>query len=233
MKFLEGVSGGGTPALGATMGRMAPTIDTSGLNEYLTRFSGQDDVLARVARETSERPNAMMQSRPDQGGFLTLLAQMLGAREALEVGTFTGYGAICIARGLADDGALTCLEVDADIAKVAQANIDAAGLSERVTIKVGPAADSIAAIAEVPQIDLVYIDADKASYSAYFEALVPRMRPGGVIVVDNTLLGGRVLEAGNERGEMMNALNEQIAGDDRVESVLLGLNDGMTLARKR
>lgn len=212
---------------------MSRTSDTPGLTDYLTSLAGQDEALARVNRETGAMPLAQMQSRPDQGALLTMLARLVGARTAIEVGTFTGYGAICIARGLADGGALTCLEVDSDIAKVAQANIDAAGLSERVTIKVGPAADSIAAIAEVPQIDLVYIDADKASYSDYFEALVPRMRPGGVIVVDNTLLGGRVLEAGNERGEMMNALNEQIAGDGRVESVLLGLNDGMTLARKR
>jgi caffeoyl-CoA O-methyltransferase len=203
------------------------------LTEYLTRFAGQDEVLARVARETSERPNAMMQSRPDQGALLTLLARMLDAREALEVGTFTGYGAICIARGLADGGVLTCLEVDPEIAAVAQANVDAAGLADRVTIRIGPAADGIAAIPAVPQLDLVYVDADKEAYLGYYEALVPRMRPGGVIVLDNTLRGGRVLEPGNAAGETMNAVNERIAGDERVESVLLGLNDGMTLARVR
>jgi caffeoyl-CoA O-methyltransferase len=203
------------------------------LTEYLARFAGQDEVLARVARETSERPNAMMQSRPDQGALLTLLARMLDAREALEVGTFTGYGAICIARGLAEGGALTCLEVDPEIAAVAQANVDAAGLADRVTIRIGPAADGIAAIPAVPQLDLVYVDADKAGYLDYYEALVPRMRPGGVIVLDNTLRGGRVLEPGDTTGETMNAVNERIAGDERVESVLLGLNDGMTLARVR
>ena len=203
------------------------------LTEYLTRVSGQDDVLARVARETSERPNAMMQSRPDQGALLMLLARMLDAREALEVGTFTGYGAICIARGLAEGGALTCLEVDPEIAAVAQANVDAAALTDRVTIRVGPAAEGIAAIPAVPQLDLVYVDADKEGYLGYYEALVPRMRPGGVIVLDNTLRGGRVLEPGNAMGETMNAVNERIAGDERVESVLLGLNDGMTLARVR
>jgi caffeoyl-CoA O-methyltransferase len=203
------------------------------LTEYLTRFAGQDEVLARVASETSERPDAMMQSRPDQGALLTLLARMLDAREALEVGTFTGYGAICIARGLADGGVLTCLEVDPEIAAVAQANVDAAGLADRVTIRIGPAADGIAAIPAVPQLDLVYVDADKEAYLGYYEALVPRMRPGGVIVLDNTLRGGRVLEPGNAAGETMNAVNERIAGDERVESVLLGLNDGMTLARVR
>jgi predicted O-methyltransferase YrrM len=201
------------------------------LTEYLTRFSGEDEVLARVARETNERPNAMMQSRADQARLLTLLARMVDAREALEIGTFTGYGAICIARGLADGGQLTCFEVDEELAAVSRANVALAGLEDRVTIKVGPAAESLAAIPEVPQIDLAYVDADKSAYPDYYEALVPRMRPGGVIVLDNMLLGGRVLEAGNERGGLMNALNERIAGDERVESVLLGLNDGVTIAR--
>jgi len=203
------------------------------LTEYLTRFAGQDEVLARVARETSDRPDAMMQSRPDQGGLLTLLARMLDAREALEIGTFTGYGAICIARGLAEGGRLTCFEVDPELAAVARANVEAAGVGDRVTIRVGPAADGLAAIPEVPQVDLAYVDADKLAYPDYYDALVPRMRSGGLIVLDNTLLGGRVMEPGNERGEVMNALNERIAADERVESVLLGLNDGMTLARRR
>jgi caffeoyl-CoA O-methyltransferase len=202
------------------------------LMEYLTRFAGQDEVLARVERETRERPNAGMLSRPDQARLLTLLARMLDAREALEIGTFTGYGAISIARGLAEDGRLTCFEVDPELAEVSRANVEAAGLSDRVTIKVGPADEGLAAIPEVPQIDLAYVDADKDGYPAYYEALVPRMRPGGVIVLDNMLLGKRVLEEGNERGERMTALNERIAADERVESVLLGLHDGVTLARK-
>jgi predicted O-methyltransferase YrrM len=201
------------------------------LTEYLTRFAGQDEVLARVAHETSQRPDAGMQSRPDQARLLTLLARMLGAREALEIGTFTGYGAICIGRGLAADGRLRCFEVDEELAGIARANVAAAGLEDRVTIEVGPAAEALAAIPEVPQIDLAYVDADKPAYPGYYEALVPRMRPGGVIVLDNTLLGGRAMEQGNERGEIMNALSERIAADERVESVLLGLNDGVTLAR--
>jgi caffeoyl-CoA O-methyltransferase len=203
------------------------------LTEYLARFAGQDEVLARVERETWERPDAGMISRADQARLLTLLARMLDAREALEIGTFTGYGAICIARGLAEGGQLTCLEVDEELAGVARANVAAAGLGDRVTIKVGPAGDALAAIPEVPQVDLAYVDADKDGYAGYYEALVPRMRPGGVIVLDNMLLGKRVLEEGNERGAMMNALNERIASDERVESVLLGLHDGVTIARKR
>src|SRR3954470_16602665 len=201
------------------------------LTEYLTRFAGQDEVLARVARETSRRSDGRMQSAPDQARLLTLLARMVGAREALEIGTFTGYGAICIGRGLAQDGRLRCFEVDEELAAMGGANVAAAGLEDRVTIEVGPAADALAAIPEVPQIDLAYVDADKPAYAGYYEALVPRMRPGGVIVLDNMLLGGRVMEAGHERGEIIDALNERIAADERVESVLLGLNDGVMVAR--
>jgi caffeoyl-CoA O-methyltransferase len=202
-------------------------------DDYLKRFAGMDDVLERVDRETSARPDAMMQSRPDQGALLTLLARMLDAREALELGTFTGYGAICIARGLAEGGRLTCLEVDAEMAEVARRNLALAELQDRVEIRVGPAAEALEAIPAVPHIDLVYVDADKDGYAGYYEQIVPRLRPGGLVVLDNTLLGGRVLEEGNERGRMMTALNERIAGDERVESMLLGVNDGMTLARKR
>ena len=208
---------------------MSPTE----IEQYLKRFAGMDDVLERVDRETSERPNAMMQSRSDQGALLTLLTRMLDAREALEVGTFTGYGAVCIARGLAPGGKLTCLEVDAEIAEVARRNLEAAGLSDRAEVKVGPAAEALEAIPAIPHIDFVYVDADKDGYPGYYEQIVPRLRPGGLVVLDNTLLGGRVLDAENERGRMMTALNERVAADVRVESVLLGLNDGMTLARKR
>src|SRR4051794_5980192 len=155
------------------------------LNAYLTRFAGQDEVLAQVARETSELPNAGMQSRPDQGALLTLLARMLEAREAIEVGTFTGYGAICIARGLADNGRLTCLEVSPEYAEIARRNLERAGLSDQVTIEVGPAQPALARIPDTPHIDLAYVDADKPGYPAYYEALVPRLRPGGVLVLDN------------------------------------------------
>lgn len=202
-------------------------------DDYLTRFAGQDEVLERVAAETSKRPNAQMQSRPDQGALLTMLAQLLEAREALEIGTFTGYGAICIARGLAPGGRLTCFEVDPEIAEVARRNLEAAGVADRATVEVGPAAEALERLPAVPHLDLVYVDADKTGYPGYYEAIIPRLRPGGLVVLDNTLLGGRVLAPEDERGRTMAELNERIAADERVDSVLLGLNDGMTLARKK
>ena len=206
----------------------------SELDDYLKRFAGQDDVLARVDRETSERPNAMMQSRPDQGALLTLLTRMLDAREALEVGTFTGYGAICIARGLAPGGKLTCLEVDAEIAEVARAQPRARG-PERSRVRSRSArrprrwrrsrrSRTSTSSTSTPTRTATRATTRRSSRGC---------GPAALVVLDNTLLGGRVLEADNERGRMMTALNERIAADERVESVLLGLNDGMTLARKR
>ena len=203
------------------------------LTRYLTSLAGQDDVLAQVERETQQLPNAGMQSRADQAALLTILARLLDAREAIEVGTFTGYGAICIARGLAEGGKLTCLEVSPEFAEVARRNLDRAGVGERVTIQVGPALDSLQAIPEVPHVDLAYVDADKTGYPAYYDLLVPRLRPGGLLVLDNTLLGERVLDPQDERSQTMHELNARIAADERVESVLLGLSDGVTLARKR
>jgi caffeoyl-CoA O-methyltransferase len=212
---------------------MPSAYDLPGVYDYLTRFSGQDQVLARVSRETSERPDAAMQSRSDQGGLLTLLGKMLDARVAVEVGTFTGYGAICIARGLAPGGRLTCFEVDEELAAIARRNLALAGLDDRASVEVGPAEPALARLPEEPHIDLAYVDADKPRYAAYYEALVPRMRPGGVIALDNMLLRGRVLEPQDDRAQAVAELNERIDADERVDSVLLGLCDGVTLARRR
>ncbi len=203
------------------------------LTSYLNRFAGQDEVLAQVARETSELPNAGMQSRADQAALLTLLTKLLDARVAVEVGTFTGYGAICIARGLAEGGRLTCLEVSPEYAEIAGRNVERAGLGDRVTIDVGPALEALERLPEEPRIDLAYVDADKPAYPSYYDALVPRLRPGGIVVLDNMLLGENVLHPTTERHEIINTLNERIAADERVESVLLGLSDGVTIARKR
>jgi caffeoyl-CoA O-methyltransferase len=203
------------------------------LNAYLTRFAGQDEVLAQVARETSELASAGMQSSVDQAALLTLLARMLDARAAVEVGTFTGYGAICLARGLAPGGRLSCFELSPEYAEIARRNVERAGLSDRVTIEVGPALPALERIPQDQRIDIAYVDADKPAYPDYYEALVPRMRPGAVIVLDNMLLGENVLNPSNERHEIIADLNVRIAQDERVESVLLGLSDGVTLARKR
>ena len=202
--------------------------------EYLAAHSRQDEVLARVEAETAERPDSMMQISPDQGALMTLLARLIDARNALEVGTFTGYSAICIARGLADDdGALTCLELDPDLAAIARENVRAAGLEDRVAIKVGPAKDSLEAMPEEPTYDYVFLDADKESYPDYYELIVPRMKQNGLLLVDNVLLGGRVLDPQDERTQIVVELNERIANDDRVDQAMVLIADGVTFVRKR
>ena len=148
-------------------------------------------MLAAVDRETGELPEGGMQSRPDQGALLTMLARLTGAQRAVEVGTFTGYGAICIARGLADGGTLTCFEVSERYAEIARRNLERAGVADRVTIEVGPAIDGLAGTQE---IDFAYVDADKDGYPAYYDALLPRLRSGGLLILDNTLRGGRVVD---------------------------------------
>jgi predicted O-methyltransferase YrrM len=212
---------------------MARTSEIPGLTDYLTRLAGQDGALARVNRETGELPDAQMQSRPDQGALLTILAKLVGTRVAVEVGTFTGYGSICIARGLEPGGRLTCFEYDANYAEITRRNLELAGVSDRATVVLGPAIDGLAALPGDEPIDFAYVDADKLGYPAYYDALLPRLRSGGLIVLDNTLLRGRVITLEDERGRSMAALNDRIAESPDVDSVLIGLADGMTLARKK
>jgi predicted O-methyltransferase YrrM len=206
---------------------------TEGIGEYLARHSGQDDVLARIERETAEMPLAQMMSTPDEAGLFTMLARLMGARRALEVGTFTGYGAVAIARGLADGGTLTCLELEEEYAAIARRNLDAAGVADRVEIRVGPAADALRAMPEEPTFDFVYLDADKTGYPEYYDLIVPRLVPGGLLLIDNVLLRGAVLNPQDERARTMDALNDRVTADDRLDSVMVLVADGLTLARRR
>jgi caffeoyl-CoA O-methyltransferase len=201
--------------------------------DYLARHAGQDEVLERVARETAEMPNAVMQTTPDEAALLTMLARLVGARRALEVGTFTGYGAISIARGLADGGRLTCLEVDEEYAEIARRNLEDAGVADRVEIVVGPALEALRAMPAEPTFDYVLLDADKPGYPDYYEEIVPRLVPGGLLLIDNVLLGGRVTAPEEERERVMDELNERVAADDRVDSAMVLVADGLTFVRRR
>ncbi len=203
------------------------------IRDYVTRLSGEDDALRQVARETAALPSAGMRSRADQGALLTILTRLVDARVALEVGTFTGYGAIRIARGLADGGHLTCLEVSEEYAALAQRNLELAGVADRVSIEVGPALEALQRLPDEPHVDFVYVDADKPGYPGYYDALIGRLRPGGVMVLDNMLLSERVLDPQDDRTRAIDGLNRRIAADERAESVLLALNDGVTVVRRR
>jgi caffeoyl-CoA O-methyltransferase len=206
---------------------------TQELVDYLARHARQDEVLASVERETSKLPNAVMATTPDEAALLAMLARLVGARRALEVGTFTGYGAISIARGLAEGGSLTCLEVSEEYAEIARGNVEAAGLADRVEIVVGAAREALAAMPEEPTFDYVFIDADKTGYPEYYELVVPRMVQGGLLLLDNVLLRGGVLEPSDERTRIINDLNNRVTADERVDSVMVFVADGLTLVRKR
>ncbi len=197
-----------------------------------------DDVLRDLAEETRAMGDrAAMQIAPEQGTFLTLVARLIGARRAVEVGTFTGYSSICIARGLAEGGRLLCCDVSEEWTAVARRYWTRAGLTDRIDLRIAPAHETLSALPTDPDIDLAFLDADKTGYPAYWEQLVPRMRPGGVLLVDNVLSGGRVIDDDadddvDENVTAIKAFNDLALADDRVELVLLPLADGVTFAVK-
>jgi caffeoyl-CoA O-methyltransferase len=215
------------------MPRGSKTEFTEAASRYLAAHSRQDAVLARVERDLLDDPHALMQVSPDQGALLTLLVRVANASEALEVGTFTGYSAICIARGLPDGGRLTCLELDPDRAQSARRNLADAGVADRVAIEVGPAAESLRRMPAEPRFDFVFVDADKPGYPDYYELALDRMRTGALMLIDNTLLGGRVLDPRDDSGRAVAGLNERIAADERVDSAMAFIADGVTFVRKR
>ena len=201
----------------------------------------QDDALRRVQEETAALGDvAAMQVAPDQGAFMTLLARAIGAREILEVGTFTGYSAICLARGLAEGGRLLCLELSEEYAETAARNLELAGVGDRAEIRVGPAADALRELPEQEVFDLVFIDADKPGYDTYYEEALPRTRRGGLILLDNVLAGGYIAGDAGEASEgwrdsvrALQALNEKLRGDERVDLAMVAIADGLTIARRR
>ncbi len=198
------------------------------------RAFGRDDVLRRVEEATSALGGiAIMQTGGAQAALLELLVKAIGAKRVLEVGTFTGYGAIRMARGLPEDGTLVCLELDEKWAAIAQENIDSADLSDRVEIRIGPALAALQAMPAEPTFDFAYLDADKEQYPEYYEEIVPRLTPGGLLGIDNVLKGGRVIAPESDSDRAVVRLNDRVAGDERVESVLLALADGLTLVRRR
>ena len=197
-----------------------------------------DDVAADLLAETAamaergEAP-ATYQIAPEQGVFMQLLTRAVGARRAIEIGTFTGFSALCIARGLPDDGRLLCLDRSAEWTAVARRYWERAGLSDRIEVQVGDALPALQALPAVETFDLAFVDADKTGYPAYVEELHGRMRPNGVVLLDNTLRSGRVLDPQSDDDSALVALNAALAADPRWETVLLPLADGLTMLRKR
>ncbi|MDH4612247.1 O-methyltransferase [Pseudomonas sp. BN102] len=191
-------------------------------------------LLQRLRAETAAMPMARWQIAPEQGQFMALLVRLIGARRILEVGTFTGYSALCMAAELPDDGQLVCCDLPGDYNAVARRYWQEAGLAERIDLRLAPALDTLAAL-EAGSFDLAFIDADKANYPAYLEEALRLVRQGGLILFDNVLWSGRVLEAEPDSIDTraIQALNRALKSDVRVDLSLLPLGDGLTICRKR
>ncbi|MDQ1370361.1 MAG: caffeoyl-CoA O-methyltransferase [Acidimicrobiaceae bacterium] len=195
-----------------------------------------DELVQRLIAETAALGGvASMQISTDEGAFLTNIARLARTTNAVEVGTFTGYSAICIARGMAPGGRLLCCDVSEEWTNIARRYWSEAGLADRIELRLGPAADTLRSLADEPTLDLAFLDADKLGYPTYWEELVPRMRPGGAIIVDNVLQRFQVLDdaATNENVVAIRRFNDQVVADERVDVAMLPIRDGVTLAVKR
>jgi caffeoyl-CoA O-methyltransferase len=207
------------------------------LDAYVRAHTTPFDPVLRALTERTEALGdiAGMQIGPDQAALLTMLVRFAGVRSAVEVGTFTGTSALCIARGMAPGGHLLCCDVSESWTALARDAWSEAGVDDRIELRIAPAAETLAALPSEATIDLAFIDADKGGYLTYYEELVPRLRPGGWIIADNTLWSGTVVDPTNvERDtEALRAYNGRAASDERVDTVLLALADGLTVSQKR
>jgi caffeoyl-CoA O-methyltransferase len=211
-------------------------IVTPAINDYLLAHSEPaDDVLHDLAEQTRRElgDHAGMQISHDEGELLTMLVRLTGARRAVEIGTFTGYSSICIARGLPGDGHLLCCDVSEEWTSIAREYWDRAGVADRIELRIGPATETLRALPDEESFDFAFIDADKVGYTAYVEEVLPRLRPGGLMVLDNMLRNGNVLDPQSEPDQVVDGLNRALVADDRVDVVLLPVRDGVSLARKR
>ena len=205
--------------------------------EYLVAHNPpQDDVLRDLAAETAALgPVSMMQIAIEQGALLTLLARLSVARNAIEVGTFTGYSAISIARGLSHGGRLLCCDVNEEWTSIARRYWTRAGLADRIELRLAPALDTLRALPRTADVDLAFVDADKTNYALYYEELLLRLRPNGLLVFDNVLWTGQVADPNDheESTQALRRLNDLVARDERVDAVMIPVADGLTLVRRR
>jgi caffeoyl-CoA O-methyltransferase len=206
------------------------------LDYVISHSTPPDAVLDELRKETAQRfPDwTVLQIGPEQGTFMTLLSQVIAPRRAVEVGTFTGYSSICLARGLAPGGSLLCCDVNADWTSLAREYWEKAGLADRIELRLGPGAETLRSLPADASLDLAFIDADKTGYATYWDEIVPRTRAGGIILVDNTFLHGRIFDDDPDPdARAIRDFNEHARADDRVELAMLSVGDGLTVARKK
>src|SRR5262245_35978627 len=211
-----------------------PTPMTDRLYEYVLSVSLREPPALRALREeTAKLPDAEWQIAPEQGPFLALLVQLAGAKNCLEVGTFTGYSAAWVAGALPADGKLVCCEINETFASVARKHWAAAGVADKIELRMGAALETLKTL-PAGHFDYAFIDADKANYDAYYEKCLQLSRPGGLIAIDNTLWDGRVADPSvtDVDTRAIRALNQKLFADERVSLSFLPFADGLTLARK-
>lgn len=212
---------------------------TDTLHDYLIRTTvSLTDAQKRLREETAKLPNAGMQISPEQGQFMGFLVKALGVKKCLEVGVFTGYSSLAVALALPEDGHIVACDISEEFTNVARRYWADAGVTDRITLHIGPAAETLERLlAEggADSFDFAFIDADKPGYDTYYEASLKLVRPGGVIAIDNTLWAGKVADesVNDEDTKRIRALNEKIASDPRVDTCLLPVGDGVTLARRK
>jgi len=212
---------------------------TDSLYEYLLSVSLREpDLLRRLREETAALPNARMQIAPEQGQFMALLVQLTGAKRCLEVGVFTGYSSLAVALALPDDGRIVACDVSEEWTTVARRYWSAAGVTHKIDLRLAPALETLEgllAAGEGGSYDFAFLDADKENYLRYYGLALELVRPGGLIVADNTLWSGRVIDPSNDEATTvaLRRFNETLHTDDRIDLSLVPVGDGLTLARKR
>jgi caffeoyl-CoA O-methyltransferase len=211
------------------MDRIVPDAIDAYAEQHSDEVEPLFDELRAETFASMESPQ--MQVGRLEGRFLHLLVKMTSARRVLEIGMFTGYSALMMASALPDDGELVTCDIDPAAEAIARRYFDRHPHGKKITIRMGPALDTLASLSG--PLDLVFIDADKGNYVAYYEAVLPLLRPGGLIVADNTLWSGKVVTPQTEVEQAIARFNDHVARDARVDKVLLTVRDGMTLARKR
>ena len=212
---------------------------TEALHAYLLSVAVREpDILARLRAETEPMEMSMMQISPEQGALMALLVELIGARKCIEIGVYTGYSALCVARAMGPEGRLIACDINEDWTEVAKRYWREAGVAENIDMRLAPAAetlDSLIAAGESGTFDFAFIDADKPGYDGYYERCLTLLRNGGLIAIDNVLWQGRVADPAIEDEDTVaiRALNDKLTGDERVSLCMVPIGDGLTLARKR
>jgi caffeoyl-CoA O-methyltransferase len=211
-------------------------IDEAVVDYAAAHSNGPDEVQVALQEVTRERTGraAGMQIGDDQAVLMEIIARAIGATAALEIGTFTGYSALAVARGMGPGGRLLCCDISAEWTAIARQYWEEAGVADRIELRIGPAIETLRSLPSGTQFDLAFVDADKTGYPAYYEEIVPRLRPGGLLLADNTLQGGRVLnpETDDESVRAIRAFNDRVVLDERVRVVMIPIGDGVTFIQR-